>query len=79
MQVWLPAASKANTWEAGADVKDSGFIQVPATWKTHLKAHPNNSSAGIFIARNRDKENKEIRGRGYTLAGTNLAGLDVDL
>ena len=32
---------KANTGEAGADVKESGSIQVPATWKvrdSHLKA-----------------------------------------
>ena len=34
MQVWLPAASKAKCfWEAGADVKESGFIQVQASWK----------------------------------------------
>ena len=33
MQVQLPATLKANTGEAGADVKESGFIQVPATWK----------------------------------------------
>ena len=32
-QVWLPAASNANTQEAGADVKESVFIQMPATWK----------------------------------------------
>ena len=33
MQVWLPAASKANTLESGADVKESSFIQMPVTWK----------------------------------------------
>ena len=33
MQAQLPAPSKANTQEAGADVKESGFIQVLATWK----------------------------------------------
>lgn len=30
-EVWLPAASKAHMQEAGADEKESGFIQVPAT------------------------------------------------
>ena len=33
MQAWLPTTSKANTWEAGVDVKESGFIQVQVTWK----------------------------------------------
>ena len=33
MQVWLPTTSKANTREAGVDVKESGFIQVQVTWK----------------------------------------------
>ena len=30
MQVWPPTSSKANTQEAGAVVKESGFIQVPS-------------------------------------------------
>ena len=33
MQVRLPATMKANTQEAGADEKESIFIQVPAIWK----------------------------------------------
>ena len=33
MQVLLPVALQANTGEAGADVKESGFIQVLATWE----------------------------------------------
>ena len=33
MQVQLPTAPKASTPETGADVKESGFIQVLATWK----------------------------------------------
>ena len=43
-KVLLPAALKANTGEADADVKESGFIQVLVTWKmrdSHLKAHLN--------------------------------------
>ena len=28
--MWLPAPTKANTGEAGADVKESGFFQVLA-------------------------------------------------
>ena len=41
MQVQLPTPLKASTREAGADVKESGFIQVLATWKmgdSRLKA-----------------------------------------
>ena len=32
-QIWLSTALGDNTREAGADVKESGFIQVLATWK----------------------------------------------
>lgn len=37
-----PAAAKAQTREAGVDVKESGFLSGATTWKTgdsHLKAH----------------------------------------
>ena len=33
MQVRLPGTLKTNIREAGADVKESVFIQIPATWK----------------------------------------------
>ena len=29
----MPATTKVNTREAGADVKESGYLQVLATWK----------------------------------------------
>ena len=70
---------KASIQEAGADIKESGFIQLPATWKmeaSHLKAHLNISvQAVVFIRRKRDKETKEIRGRGCERAGSVLGGL----
>ena len=62
---------------------ESGFIQVFTNWKrgeSHLKAHLNISvQAGFFVGRERDKENKEIRGRGCGHAGSVLAGPDMDL
>ena len=41
-QVQLPTPWKTSTGEAGADIKQSGFIQGPVTWKmgdSYLKAH----------------------------------------
>ena len=76
MQAWLPTALKANSQETGADVKESVFIHVPATWKvrdSHLRAHLKISvQAGAFIRRERGKENKEIMGRGYGCVGSVL-------
>lgn len=78
-QVWLPAALKAHDQEAS--IKESDFIQVPATWKmgnsglkahflgqcgTHVTTHLSISEqAGVLIRR--DKENKENKGRGCGL------------
>ena len=70
----------ASIQEAGAVVKKIIFFKVPATWNmrnSHLKIYL--PISGVFIRSERDKENKEIRGRGCGLAGRILAGLDMDL
>ena len=82
MQVWLPAASKASTRKAGADVKESGFIQVPATWTMRcspLKAHLHISvQAGGLRGGGGTRRTKRL-GRGCGGAGSVLAGPDMDL
>ena len=59
MQVWLPAALKANTGEAGADVQTSGFIQVLATWEMGTLV-----SKRISTSQCRQRVCKEGEGRG---------------
>ena len=68
-QVRLPATTKSNTWEAGADVKESGLFSGAGHLEdggvdSHVKAHPHISvEAEVFIRRERGTEQRD-RGRG---------------
>ena len=67
MQVWLPAATKANSQGAGADVKASGLF----SGASHLEdggpvsqsPSPLSVEAGAFIRRERGTEQR-YQGRG---------------
>ena len=59
------ATRKVNAREAGAGVKESGFIQRLATWKVGdscLKAHLPISVGAEVLQGGRGEQNKEIKG-----------------
>ena len=67
--VQLPAATKANTQEAGVDVKESGFIQMLATWEMEELCHQAHllGRYGIHVSKptsnsqwNQSKHNLEV-------------------
>ena len=79
-QVQPPEASKANTWEAGADVKERGLFrcQPPGRWGPHVSkpvflgiwgtlvsTSISHLSAGrSFYKEGEGKKSKDIKGRG---------------
>ena len=66
MQVWLPTATKANTAEAGADVKERGLFkcQPPENMgDPHPKVHLHISVlAEAFIRRELESRTKRSKG-----------------
>ena len=79
MQVWLPAATKANTQVAGADIKQSGlfrcwpsgrwrmYVSKPISWEDGGLMSQSLSpplSGGTGLKRGRGEQNKEIKGGG---------------
>ena len=64
MQVQLPDTWKAHTGEAGVDVKEKWFIQVPTIWKmgdSCLKVHlPILVEEEVSIRRERETEQRDM-------------------
>ena len=66
MQVWLPATKKANTWEAGTDVKESGLFSGAGCLEDRglmtQSLSPPLSGGGGFYKEGEGKQNTEIKG-----------------
>ena len=69
MQVWLPAPSKANAQETGANVKERSLFKHLSPEKMgdlYLKAHLNISvQARGFYKEGEGEQNKELKGRSW--------------
>ena len=68
MQVQLPAATKANTQEAGADVKESGLFSGASHLGdgglTSRSPAPHLCGGRGFYKQGEGKQNREIKGGG---------------